>query len=258
MGALPGRPWTEYKFTRLSTRHIALIAPFVLAGLVCGLSGGDAHGQAATGVIEGRVSFEGTPPPATIVIQDGGSQQVLYVDRSGGLRYAVVFVHDARPVGEPPAAQATMNQRNFIFEPQLLAVRAGQTVRFTSDDSANHNVRAKDANPANTFSIATGSGSVGPHVHRFAALPRGGPLQLSCDIHPWMAAWIYVFDHDHYAVTKADGSFRIEHVAAGNHRVAVRQPSGQLAREVAIRVDPGQTARIDVRFTPAEVTTPSR
>ena len=38
----------------------------------------------------------------------------------------------------------------------------------------------------------------------------------------------------------------------------VRQPSSQLARDVAVRVDAGQTARIDVRFTPAEVTTPSR
>jgi hypothetical protein len=46
-------------------------------------------------VIEGRITFGGTPPPPTIVIQDGGSQQVLYVDRSEGLRCAVVFLADA-------------------------------------------------------------------------------------------------------------------------------------------------------------------
>ena len=237
-------------------RVVALIAPFVSVGLVYSHSSFGAQAQAPTGVIEGRVTFEGTPPSPTIVIQDGGSQQVLYVDRSGGLRYAVVFVQDARPGGEPPTAAATMNQRNFIFEPQVLAVRAGQTVRFTSDDSANHNVRAKDANPTNTFSITTGSGSVGPNFHRFAATRGDRALQLSCDIHPWMAAWVYVFDHDQFAVTKPDGSFRIEHVPAGKQTLAVRQPSGQLTRSLPVDVTAGQTVRADVRFTSAEVTVP--
>jgi plastocyanin len=37
-----------------------------------------------------------------------------------------------------------LNLRRFIFEPQVLAVRAGQTVQFTIDNTANHNVRAQD------------------------------------------------------------------------------------------------------------------
>jgi plastocyanin len=217
-----------------------------------------AQGQAATGTIEGRVTFDGTPPPPTIGIQDGGSQQVLYVDRSGGLRYAVVFLPDARPGGSSVPATAVMNQRNHIFEPQVLAVRGGQTVRFTNDDPANHNVRAQDSSAANTFSIQTASGSVGPDTHRFMATPAGRPLELSCDIHPWMAAWVYVFDHDQFAVTTADGRFRIDNVPAGRYRIAVRQPSGRLARDVAVDVRADVTSRLDVRFTPADVGMPTR
>jgi plastocyanin len=210
-------------------------------------------GQSQTATIEGRVTLEGSPPPPTVVTQDGGFQQALYVDRSGGLRYAVVFLPDARAGGATPVAAARMNQRNFIFEPQVLAVRSGQTVRFTSEDPANHNVRADDSNPSNTFNINTAPGSAEPDTQRFAATRPDRPLQLSCDIHPWMTAWIYVFDHAQFAVTTADGSFRIDNVPVGRHRIAVRQPSGGLARDVTIEVRPGATARLDVRFASSEV-----
>ena len=210
--------------------------------------------QGDVGAIEGRITFAGTPPPPTIVIQDGGSQQVLYVDRSGGLRYAVVFLPDAAPIrGRSSLPAAIMNQRNFIFEPQVLAVHGGQLVRFTNDDPANHNVRAQDPNSANTFSINTGSGSVGPHAHRMAATPADRPLALSCDIHPWMEAWVYVFDHDQFAVTNADGSFRIPSVRPGRHRVVIRQPSGRLTRDLTVDVRPSETVHVDVRFTSEDV-----
>jgi plastocyanin len=183
---------------------------------------------------------------------------VLHVDRSGGVRYAVVFLPDAPPGARPAEAEATMDQRGFVFVPQVLAVRAGQLVRFTSADSANHNVRSQRASAANTFSIHTAPGSVGPASHRFARTADALPLLLSCDIHPWMAAWVYVFEHDSFAVTGADGRFRIDRVPPGRHRLSVRQPSGQLAREVGVDVRPGETTRVDVRFTARDVGMPTR
>lgn len=217
-----------------------------------------ASGQPKPGSIEGRVTFSGTPPPPTMLTQDGGYQPVLYVDASDGLRYAVVYLPDAPNSGAPPSSPVTLNQHKFIFEPQVLAVRAGQTVRFTNDDPANHNVRALHSNPANTFSVNTASGAVGPDIHRFATMPLGEALELSCDIHPWMAAWVYVFDHDQFAVTSGDGSFRMQDVPPGRYRIAVRQPSGHLARDLAVDVRAGGTTRVDVRFTSADIGMPAR
>jgi hypothetical protein len=151
-----------------------------------------------------------------------------------------------------------VNQRNFIFEPQVLAVRAGRIVRFTSDDVANHNVRARGTTPVNTFSISTGPGSTGSATHAFGVTPPDRPVPLSCDIHPWMAAWVYVFDHDAFAVTAPDGRFEIDDVRPGRYRVAVRQPSGPLARDLAIDVRAGAATRLDVRFTDADLGMPAR
>jgi hypothetical protein len=64
-----------------------------------------------------------------------------------------------------------------------------------------------------------------------------------------MAAWIYVFQHDHFAVTSADGSFRIPGVPAGRHRLVIRQPSGGLERDLAVVVGAGQSAHVEVRLT---------
>ena len=228
----------------------------IVIALLLGLLAATA--QSGMGVIEGRVRFTGTPPPPTVLTQDGSAQPVLYVSDTGGLRYAVVYLPDAPKDKSPPADVATVNQRNFIFAPQVVAVRAGQTVQFTNDDPANHNVRAGDANPANRFNLDTATGTAAANVHRFASMPAGMPVQLSCDIHPWMAAWIYVFDHDRFAVTAADGSFRIPNLPAGPHRLAVRQPSGRLARDLTVDVRPGETTRLDVRFSPADLGMPAR
>lgn len=240
-----------------AVRHAAAAGCLVVLGLPAGQASGGAQDRHGTGTIEGRVSFEGTAPPPAEVGQDGEAQPLLHVDRAGGVRDAVVYLPDARPATSPVPAAAVMNQRRHVFVPRVLAVRSGQTVRFTNDDPANHNVRAQDTDPANTFSVHTAPGSVGAATHRFAA-SAGRPIRLSCDIHPWMSAWVYVFSHDRFAVTGADGRFRLDAVPAGRHRVAVRLPAGRLARDLAVDVRAGQAARLDVRFGPADVGMPSR
>ena len=73
-----------------------------------------------------------------------------------------------------------------------------------------------------------------------------------------MAAWVYVFDHDHFAVTAADGSFWIGNVPPGRDRLALRQPSGRLAKDLAVDVRAGEMAQVNVRFTPSDVGMPVR
>lgn len=211
-----------------------------------------------SGTLEGRVTFSGAAPAATVVAESGGSQSVLHLDRLGGLRYAVVYFPDAARSTDAPRATVTLTQHRFVFEPQVLAVRAGQTVRFTNDDPANHNVRSQDSQSTNSFSVMTPPGTTGAAVRRFAPTPQGQALLLTCDIHPWMAAWVYVFEHDLFAVTSADGRFRIEGVPPGRHRIAVRQPSGSLARDVAVDIRPGETARVDVAFNAGDLGMPTR
>jgi plastocyanin len=238
-------------------RLLDLVALFLAIVFASNAARPSAQSVPATASVEGRVTFQGTPPQM-IVGETGDSQPRLYVDRAGGLRYAVVYLPDARAKGSPVGAAVVMNQRNFVFESQVLAVRAGRVVRFTNDDVANHNVRARGDTPANTFFISTGPGSTGSARHAFGVNRAGSPVPLSCDIHPWMAAWVYVFDHDAFAITGPDGSFRIDNVPPGRHRLAVRQPAGPLTRNLLIDVVARATTRTEIRFTGADIGPPSR
>ena len=37
-----------------------------------------------------------------------------------------------------------------------------------------------------------------------------GLVDLHCDVHPWMQAWVATFNHDQFAVSDAAGRFRID------------------------------------------------
>jgi hypothetical protein len=131
-------------------------------------------------------------------------------------------------------------------------VREGQAVRFTNEDGANHNVRSNDEDLSNRFSVYTGAGQT--QTRRFRANRDDRPLVITCDIHPWMIAWIYAFAHPYFAVTDTTGHFRIPGVPAGLHQLSVRQPAGGLERDLRVQVTTGQVAQVNIRFTSQDVT----
>jgi hypothetical protein len=52
------------------------------------------------------------------------------------------------------------------------------------------------------------------------------PIMVGCKFHPWMQAWVRVFDHPYFAVTDADGDFEIKDAPAGKYRLVVWHATG--------------------------------
>jgi plastocyanin len=209
-----------------------------------------------TGTIEGQILYDSEVPRPTIVMEGGRTQQVLYVGQNHGLRHAVIALSAAPAAPNREPDSATLNQSGFVFEPQVLAVHEGQPVHFTNEDGANHNVRSEAEDVTNRFSIYTGAGQT--QTRRLRATPIERPLMITCDIHPWMIAWIYTFAHPYFAVTDATGRFRISAVPAGLHQLSVRQPAGGLHRDVSLQVAAGQVAQVTIRFTSKDLTRSER
>lgn len=209
-----------------------------------------ATGEVATtgvGTLSGRVIFRGSlPDSTTMFVPEAGDLEAhtTIVDaRTRGLKNAVVWVEGAPP-GIPVTSLPTvvLDQKDWTFLPHVLAVRAGQTVRFVNSDIANHNVHSLTS--GNTFNLGFVSGT--DITHRFRKPTGTRPVRLDCDIHHWMRAWVYVFRQDAFAVTDAQGRFRIEGVPSGRQRLRVHHADGELeaAREVVIETD-GET-RLDL------------
>lgn len=199
----------------------------------------------------GVVRFDGVVPKAKIADETGRKHDLFEVNlKTCGLRDAVVYWIDAPPEPLPNDARelpvVVVDQKDFTFLPHVVSVRNGQPVKFTNSDSANHNVRTSAFELKNQFNVFTGAGN--EYAHRFVVDKKQRPTRLGCDIHAWMGGWIYTFDHPHHAVTNAEGRIELPELPVGKQRLAIRQPDGNLRRDVLVEVIAGKTTTFEVGF----------
>lgn len=175
--------------------------------------------------ISGRVVLiGGTPSDLAKVIDVGGnplcSQHGEIVDpkwkvsRDGGFADVVVSVRNGSMARNIATSEVLMDQKNCLFVPNLLAIQAGQSVRFRNSDMTFHNVRV--------VKHQLGSELQGKSIENFAQASMGGEnsrvfyepgiYRVECDVHRWMRGWISVVESIHFAVSDADGKFQISRV----------------------------------------------
>jgi len=208
---------------------------------------------ATTGVIEGEVRFEGTPPErrevrfgsfAECLAQHEGpvfADDVLVAN--GRVQNAFVYVADG--LGERvfaiPAEPVTIDQHGCLFRPRVAGAQVGQTIAFVNSDPALHNVHGTPrASGGWNFALAR-RGLV-------REIRVGAPevmVGVRCDLHPWMQSWLGVLDHPYFAVTGADGTFALRNVPPGTYTItAWHERFGTRSARVTL----GERARAEVAF----------
>ncbi len=183
--------------------------------LAAGTGTWPAREAGAPGTIRGRVEIKRGPTvvePRPNVSAFGASDRAP----SPEVRPAVVYLESApRGAFERDESRATMVQRDETFIPHVLAVTVGTVVDFPNSDHVYHNVFSLSrTRPFDLGRYATG-------VSKSVRFDRPGVVQVFCDIHSHMSAYILVFAHHFYAVTDDDGRYRIEGVPPGSYSVAM-------------------------------------
>lgn len=214
--------------------------------------------------VEGRVQYDGPLPETTteFVGELNGriEAHTIHVDAtSGGLKDVAVWLEPAnservstRQADRPPPEPPLLDQRDAVFRPHVVAARAGQPVRLMSSDSGNHNIHAVSFTQGNSFNKYFGEGAT--YEHTFRAQKAIPPVKLICDLHHWMTAWIYVFDHPYYAITAKDGTFAIGNVPPGRYTLRAHHADGKLKLQRPIVIEPGSGKKLALTMKP----TPSR
>lgn len=228
------------------------------------------------GTIKGRLIYGGeTAPAAKVIVPVGGASKdptvcaaktaivsdALNVDpKTLGVEYGVAYL--VRPKGTNPEAakklvdqHATVeiDQKNCRFSPYTTAMFQDQTITFKSADPVGHNVHMTGFN--NSFNQMVAAGT---KLEQKVTAERRA-VTLTCDIHPWMLGYVWIFDHPFFAVTKADGSFEITGVPPGMQSLVVWQGSVGYASEkgasgMKIEVKEGETTDVgDIKLDPAKV-----
>jgi plastocyanin len=103
------------------------------------------------------------------------------------------------------AVQAMPEQRvvtrSSRFFPQTMVVTSGTSIRFPNMDSIAHNVFS--LTPGHRFDVGVYGAGEG-QSHRFEG---AGMVELFCNVHPNMAAFVLVLDTPHFTTPNADGRF---------------------------------------------------
>ena len=174
------------------------------------------------GTLKGRFVFAGSPAGGKPLVVDKDTEvcskdglklldRSLLVDPgSKGLANVVVFARKTTRVKEasPPTTPLLFDQKQCEFLAPVFAARVGQTIDVHNSDPVGHNTNI--AGTSFNQLIPAGNGTLfKPEAE------TGMPTMVTCNIHPWMKAYV-VFRKDGYvAVTAADGSFTIPDLPAG-------------------------------------------
>ena len=100
-------------------------------------------------------------------------------------------------------AKFVMDQRNLEFRPHVLPVLVGSTVQFPNNDEVDHNIFSMSR--TKKFNL----GSYKPGDSKAVLFDKPGIVELRCDVHAEMAAYILVMKNPYFAVTDQKGSYRI-------------------------------------------------
>ena len=190
------------------------------------------------GVIRGQAKIVGWNQPVKMLDANMNGRKMKVPDESvvvnanGTLRNVVVYVADAPACRGDISKPVVLDQEGCRYVPHVVALQAGQTLRVKNSDPAPHNVNViSKANPAENLPMPDpGYRDLVYHVPEI--------MHTKCDIHPWMSAYIAVFDHPFFAVTGDDGSFEISGLPAGRYKlVAWHEWFPQLAQELTVSDD---------------------
>lgn len=167
----------------------------------------------------------------------------LIVGKDKGIANAVVSIEvkgKELKVGKEPIL---LDQTQCRFEPHVIVIPAGSTVKYMNSDTVSHNVHTM-AMKNKSFNNTIPAGA-----SQEQKLDKAEAITLKCDIHPWMSAYMFVADTNYAAITGADGSFSIDGLPAGEYSIKVWHESlGKGKGKVTINED-GTSEAIEIKMS---------
>ncbi|MDA7978611.1 MAG: hypothetical protein MPJ50_07555 [Pirellulales bacterium] len=223
------------------TRRLSCVASIVVIAAIALVLAPALQAQ-QTGNFSGRFVYDGNAPERVEIIptKDQAAftkkiwEESLIVGKSGGIANVVVYVTskdvpvpDALPAGT--LQRVTLDNQGGAFVPHVLPFWMGkQEFVATNTDAVAHNCNcASIGDRTGTFNQQLTPGQ--QYIAKFTREQR--TLQpVSCNIHPWMKAYVLPRKNPYFAVTDEDGHFTIENIPVGEWQFQViHEESGYMA-----------------------------
>ena len=205
------------------------------------------------GTIKGRFLYGGDAPAAAELKADKDVEvcgkhkllnEELAVGADKGVANVVIYVRDKSVKVHPDLAalkneKIVLDNKDCRFEPHVVVVQTGQTLVIKNSDTVGHNSNVATVKnpPSNSLIPASGESPV------TFANDEAIPAQVTCNIHPWMKAWLVVRPNPYAAVSKADGSFELKNVPAGEVELQLWHEKAGYIGEITVGGKPEKIAK---------------
>ncbi len=153
------------------------------------------------GVVKGSITIGGRPTPDAVVSVEGLPDKYL-----------------KSQISNLKSKKGLMDQRELKFIPRVLAVQVGTVVEFPNNDKTFHNVFS--TSEAKKFDL----GLYLPGKSRSVTFDRAGVVQILCNVHPSMEAYVVVKRRSYFVVTDSRGNYSLSGVPLGKYRLEVWHP----------------------------------
>jgi len=210
------------------------------------------------GSVHGLVTYSGADPDTVIDMSADPTCQELHDqpvetetvvgDGAGHLGNVFIYVKQGLE-GEHfpvPSEPSLLEQKGCMYVPHVSGMMLGQELIVHNDDPTLHNVHAQ---PKDNREFNQGQPFQGMEMTR-TFTETELMIPITCDVHPWMKAYVNVVDSPLFAVSKPDGSYAIDKIPPGDYLLeAIHESLGSRTAKVTIK--PGQAAEVDFAFSAA-------
>ena len=212
-----------------------------------------AFSEEKTGSVSGIIRYTGElPEPKKITTADGGTimhRDLVVHPQSKGLQSVVAVLENAPTQPRLKGAKAiTVDQRDMVFVPRVVAVQHGRAVSFDNSDTVNHSVLATSSVAANQCNVFVAPGK--PYEHVFDV--QNKPVMIGCSLHGWMRAWVYVIPHPWFAVSDERGKFQIPDVPPGKYTLLLRHADTGRQERREVEILAGKNVEVHIEWTTVE------
>jgi len=184
----------------------------------------------AASTIIGTITFDGKAPVLRPIAMDAEpvcakkhaghpvQNEMLVLGNGQTMGNVMVWVSKGLPAGKTypaPKDPVVVDQDGCMYLPHVMGIMVGQPYRILNTDGILHNIHTlPKINPS------FNRGQPATVKEMTTNFPKAESMfQIKCDVHPWMSAYMGVFTHPFYSVTKTDGKFTISGLDPGTYEI---------------------------------------
>jgi plastocyanin len=184
----------------------------------------------AASTITGTITFDGKAPVLRPIAMDAEpvcakkhaghpvQNEMLVLGNGQTMGNVMVWVSKGLPAGKTypaPKDPVVVDQDGCMYLPHVMGIMVGQPYRILNTDGILHNIHTlPKINPS------FNRGQPATVKEMTTNFPKAESMfQIKCDVHPWMSAYMGVFTHPFYSVTKTDGKFTISGLDPGTYEI---------------------------------------